>query len=290
MPIILESKPIIEEKLLSLENYCTKISSKNSPPVLKIILIGNNPASLVYIKNKRQLCELVGIGFELAKFEENVEADIIKNEILKANQDPKTTGLFVQFPVPSHIKEINIPQLIAPIKDVDGFHFSTIGNIYNGSIDGLIPCTPKGIITLCKHYKVELESKNIVILGRSSIVGKPLALLLANYDATVTICHSKTKNLKSYTQSADIIVSAVGKANMLNKEHLSSSKKQTIIDVGINSLNGKIVGDVDFDGVKEQVHAITPVPGGVGPLTVLSLVENILYAYCLQHNIKWELL
>ncbi len=278
MPTILSATSIIESKIPQLKTFSKELKTRGIKPKLKVLLIGNNPASEIYVKNKQKRCHELDIDFELVKLSSTVNENEVLKLIEDSNQDPKITGFFIQFPVPNHLKHLNFTQLINPEKDVDGFHFQNIKGIYNGKNEGLAPCTPTGIINLFKHYQINIEGKHIAIIGRSLIVGKPLALMLTNHNATVTLCHSKTNNIASITKAADIIIVAIGSANFLSKDHLSDDKKQIIIDVGMNKLNDQLVGDVNFSEVEKHVKAITPVPGGVGPLTVLSLMENILIA------------
>lgn len=278
MTKILYAKPVIDRRLAALVEKSSELTSNGLKPKLSVILVGENPASLIYLKNKKKFCTLINADFELINLPATVSEIDFLAEVKKLNTDPKVTGCFVQLPIPKHLQHINITQMINPEKDVDGFHINTVDQLYLKKLDGIIPCTPRGIITLLEEYKVEIAGKNIVIIGRSYIVGKPLSLVLTAMDATVTLCHSKTKNLQEHTKAADIIVSAIGIPHFINKDHLNSNSNQIIIDVGMNSKNDKTVGDVDFEIVKDHCHSITPVPGGVGPMTVYSLMENLLTA------------
>jgi methylenetetrahydrofolate dehydrogenase (NADP+)/methenyltetrahydrofolate cyclohydrolase len=196
------------------------------------------------------------------------------------NRDPGTHGIIIQLPVTDHLAVLDLPQLVLPSKDIDGFHGENTRKLFEGSTDMklLLPCTPKGCVNLLRYYGYEVEGKNIVIVGRSLIVGKPLSLLLTNLNATVTLTHSKTKNLREFTKNADIVVAAIGRSHFLDRSFFDPARKTVVIDVGMNSLNGKLVGDVNTEDVKEVVSAISPVPGGVGPMTVLSLIENLITA------------
>lgn len=272
----LRAKPIIEAKIADLKAKSIQFSKRGLKPKLSVILVGNNPASLLYIENKKKRCQMIDADFELIQLDEDVTEDNFLAEVKKINSDPSVTGCFVQLPVPKHLEHINITQLINPLKDVDGFHLNTINQLYLNDMSGLIPCTPKGIVTLLKENSIEVQGKNIVIIGRSYIVGKPLFLIMNALNATVTLCHSKTQNIKEHTLQADIIICALGKAHFLTKEHINQEKNQVIIDVGINKLKDKTVGDVNFKEVSPLVQAITPVPGGVGPMTVFSLMENLI--------------
>ncbi|MCT4642311.1 MAG: bifunctional 5,10-methylenetetrahydrofolate dehydrogenase/5,10-methenyltetrahydrofolate cyclohydrolase [Bacteriovoracaceae bacterium] len=276
MSKILSSKDIIDKNVKNLIEKCQNLTKSGLRPKLEVILVGSNSASELYIKNKRRMCELVGAQFNLTKLKENVSQEDFLYAINKMNNDSSITGCFVQLPIPKHLSHINVTQLINPQKDVDGFHSENIIKLYNNN-PSLISCTPKGIVNLLKNYKIEVEGKNVVIIGRGFIVGKPLALLLQNLNATVTICHSKTKDIKSYTRNCDIIICAIGKANFIDKSFLG--KNQILIDVGINKTkDGKFCGDINFNDVKDHVQAVTPVPGGVGPMTVYSLIENLIEA------------
>ncbi len=276
MENLLKAKPLIEERIPQLRKECNLLTKQGLQPKLNVILVGNNDASLRYVGNKEKFCQRIGAKFELIKLPESISEDDFLGEIIKMNNDPLVTGCFVQLPVPKHLSHLDITQLINPEKDVDGFHLNTVNNLYLGKLDKIIPCTPKGILTLLEDRQIEISGANIVIIGRSHIVGKPLSLLLQAKDATVTLCHSKTKDLKDFTQKADIIISAVGVAHLIKAEHINQSRAQIIIDVGMNRLEGKLVGDVDTSEVAPLVKAITPVPGGVGPMTVFSLMENLI--------------
>lgn len=276
MSQILYAKNVIDEVLPQLKQEVSLLVEKGITPKLSVILVGNNPASLSYIKNKKKFCEKIGAHFELTHLNEDIDEDSFLAKVKEINDSPEVTGCFVQLPIPKHLQHIEVTQLINPDKDVDGFHFNSIQSMYLNKRSAPIPCTPKGIITLLKKNNIEIEGKSITVIGRSYIVGRPLSILLNNYNATVSLCHSKTRDLLKHTRDADIIISAVGVPNLIKKEHLSENKNQIIIDVGMNKFNGKLVGDVDFDEVKDHVHSITPVPGGVGPMTVLSLMENLI--------------
>ena len=246
-------------------------------PCLTVVLIGNNPASQIYVKNKREKCKVLGINSELLQ----LESSILENELLglieELNNNVDCHGILVQLPIPAHINAEKILEAIIPEKDVDGFHPSNLGSLFAGN-EKIVPCTPKGIIRLLEHYKVEISGKNAVVVGRSNIVGKPIAALLLNRNATVTICHSRTKNLAEFTKNADILISAVGKSNLITQDMVK--KGAVVIDVAINREDKdgvKIIkGDVDFEKVKNKSSLITPVPGGVGPMTIAMLMENLV--------------
>lgn len=278
MTKILNAATIIESKIDTLRQKVLELEKNGLCPSLSVILVGDNPASLSYIKNKRRFCERIGAKFDLIQLKEDVTQEQFLNEVDKINNAPNVTGCFVQLPVPKHLQSIDITQLISPKKDVDGFHLDSINQIYTGNLSGLISCTPKGIVTLLKENQIQIEGSDIVILGRSHIVGKPLSLLLQTLNATVTLCHSRTKDIKKHTQKADIIIAAIGNAHFVDRSYLSGKKNQVIVDVGMNKKDGKLVGDVNYQDVFDEVKAITPVPGGVGPMTVFSLMENLIQA------------
>lgn len=277
---ILSAKPCVEKVKEELKLRCDSLKAKGCQPSMSVVLVGDNPASLSYIRNKRKLCEEVGAKFTLHQLPPGISTEDFLNKIRELNNDPGTHGIIIQLPVTDHLAKLDLPQLVFPSKDIDGFHGDNTIKLFEGTTDLklLLPCTPKGVINLLKFYGYEVEGKNIVVIGRSLIVGKPLSMLLTNMNATVTIAHSKTRNLKDFTKKADIVVAAIGKGHFLDKEFFDPTKNTIVIDVGMNSLNGKLVGDVDTEDVKDVVRAISPVPGGVGPMTVLSLIENLITA------------
>lgn len=279
MTKLLIAKPIIDARIDELKKKCLELKKIGLTPKMQVLLVGENQASVLYVRNKKKLCEKVGADFVLKKLPSDIERSVFLDTIEKMNLDPSTTGCFVQLPIPQHLQDIDVTELISAEKDVDGFGASSIVGLYKNKSQGFIPCTPKGILTLFEYYNISLAGKNIVMVGRSQIVGKPLSLLLVNKNATVTLCHSHTKNLALITKSADIVITATGKSRYLTTDFLRDDKSQVIIDVGISKDDqGKTSGDVDFENVKDSVAAITPVPGGVGPLTVLSLIENLVLA------------
>lgn len=277
MPTLLKAKPIIDAKLPALKQKCQELTAKGLTPKLSVIMVGNNPASQAYVRNKQRLCEKIGALFHLEHLSTHIaETDFLK-QLDEINNDSSVTGCFVQLPIPRHLSHLDVTQLIKPEKDVDGFHLQTVNNLYMGNTSSIIPCTPKGIVTLLKENNIKLAGKDIVIIGRSHIVGKPLSLLLQCYDATVTLCHSRTKDLSKHTKQADIIISAVGNPKLLDENYIRHDQTQILIDVGMNKTDQGLVGDFDFENLQDKVKAITPVPGGVGPMTVFSLMENLLY-------------
>lgn len=262
------SNALREELKSKIENFPTR-------PKLVDIQIGENAASDIYIKNKEKAAISVGIDFECIRFDENAEIEEILNKINELNIDESVNGILVQMPIPEKYDYKKIINTIDPKKDVDGLTYINSGKLLNNE-DGMISCTPNGIIKLLKYYNIEIESKNVVIIGRSILVGKPLSLLFLNENASVTVCHSKTKNLSFYTKNADILVVAVGKKHLITRDMIKENS--VIIDVGINRIDDKIYGDVDFENIKE-IALITPVPGGVGPMTVTMLLYNTVKSY-----------
>ena len=245
-------------------------------PGLAVILVGNDPASAVYVRNKHKGCLEVGINsYEITMPEETTEEQLL-SEIEKLNADEKVHGILVQLPLPKHISEEKILNSISPSKDVDAFHPENVGKIMLGKY-AFLPCTPAGVMELLSFYNVDIEGKECVVLGRSNIVGKPMSQLLLAKNGTVTVCHSRTKNLAEVTKRADILVVAIGKAKFVGKEMVKAGA--VVIDVGINRMDdGKLCGDVDFDAVSQIASMITPVPGGVGPMTITTLLKNTLTA------------
>jgi methylenetetrahydrofolate dehydrogenase (NADP+)/methenyltetrahydrofolate cyclohydrolase len=222
----------------------------------------------------------MGAKFQLEHMPSEISKGAFLSRLETLNDDSSIHGIIIQLPVTDHLKNLNLPNLIKPIKDIDGFHGFNTQLIYQGTTDltQLLPCTPKGIVALLKYYGIEVSGKNIVVVGRSLIVGKPLSMLLTNFDATVVLAHSKTKDIRSFTKNADIVVAAIGKAHFLDKSYFSPDKKTVVIDVGMNMLDGKLTGDVNQLDTQDVVGSMTPVPGGVGPMTVVSLIENLISA------------
>jgi methylenetetrahydrofolate dehydrogenase (NADP+) / methenyltetrahydrofolate cyclohydrolase len=269
---------IIDGKIVSKlvkDNIKSIIESKKVSPSLAVILVGNDPASLTYVRNKTKECLEVGISPKDYHLPEDTSEEKLLELIGNLNKDDDIDGILVQLPLPKHINTNKILNAISPYKDVDGFHPENVGKLMIGT-PFVEPCTPKGVIRLLEHYGISVEGKRAVVLGRSNIVGKPMAIMLLHRNATVTICHSKTKDLSEITKQADILVSAIGIPNFVKADMIK--KDAVVIDVGINKVeeNGKskLVGDVDFENVKEVASYITPVPGGVGPMTRAMLLEN----------------
>lgn len=270
---IVNVKEIVENKKIELKNRIRLLNKRNISPKLALILANDEAASRVYVGNKRKLCHELNVLEEEYTFDEKITTKQLLEVIEKLNNDSSVDGILVQLPLYSHLDESRILDAISPKKDVDGFHKVNLGGLMVNE-DGIIPCTPKGIMTILKSLKVDLNGKNAVIVGRSRIVGKPMASLLLNENATVTICHSKTKDLKSYTSMADILIVAVGKPCIISKDMVKENA--IILDVGINRVDDKLKGDVDTQDVLSKVKYVTKVPGGVGLTTVISLIENLV--------------
>ena len=270
----------IANKLL--EDIKQKVDELEKKPGLAVILANDNPASKIYVSSKEKKAAELGFESYSYKFDKSVSQNEIIQTIKELNKNPEVNGILVQLPLFEHLNKDEIIQTINPEKDVDGFHPVNVG-LLNGKLRAnAIPCTPKGIIKLLKAYNINIEGKNALVIGRSNIVGKPIAALLTNENATVTLAHSKTKNLKEHAKEADIIISATGKPNLIKADMVK--KGAVVIDVGITkNSEAKLEGDVDFKNVKKVAKYITPVPGGVGPMTVACLMENTLELYMLQN-------
>lgn len=246
-------------------------------PKLVVVLVGDNQASQTYVRNKEKACEYVGMLSEVIRLDASITEETLMNVIKGLNKDENVDGILVQLPLPQHIHEEKILDLIDSRKDVDGFHPSNVAKLLLGQ-DGLVPCTPQGMMVLLDEINYDLTGKEVVVVGRSNIVGKPVALLCLHKNATVTIAHSRTQNLKEVCQRADVLIAAIGQAKFFNHEYIKEGA--VVLDVGMDrDENNKLCGDVDFDDVKEIASYITPVPGGVGPMTIAMLMENTLQAY-----------
>ena len=269
MTIILDGKKL-RDKIF--ENLKQRLNNMSEKPTLAVILVGDNPASQIYVKNKKKTAENLGIYSIVINYPSNISEKILLDKIQELNNDNKITAILVQLPLPKHIDKFKIIDAIAPEKDVDGLTPYNSGKLFSGEEPYVYPCTPKGILLLLDEYNIELEGKHVVVIGRSNLVGKPVAQMLLNRNATVTMCHSHTKNLSDITKTADIVVSAVGK-NIIGEKMLKSDC--VVVDVGIfKDINGKICGDVDFANASKIAAYISPVPGGVGPMTIASLMLN----------------
>lgn len=272
---------VILEKIREEHNQLKEKYGKQAG--LAVVIVGNNPASQVYVRNKMKACENVGFYSENIELDENISEEELLQEIDKLNKNDRINGILVQLPLPSHINELKIIDSISPEKDVDGFHVANIGKMVIGDETGFISCTPYGIMQLLEEYKIEIAGKDTVIIGRSNIVGKPMALMLIQKGATVQVCNSRTKDLRKKLNDADIIIVAAGVPKLLKKEDVKEGA--VVIDVGINRVDGKICGDVDYEEVAEKASYITPVPGGVGPMTIASLIKNTFKSY--KNSLKY---
>lgn len=272
---------VILEKIREEHNQLKEKYGKQAG--LAVVIVGNNPASQVYVRNKMKACENVGFYSENIELDENISEEELLQEIDKLNKNDRINGILVQLPLPSHINELKIIDSISPEKDVDGFHVANIGKMVIGDETGFLSCTPYGIMQLLEEYKIEIAGKDAVIIGRSNIVGKPMALMLIQKGATVQVCNSRTKDLRKKLNDADIIIVAAGVPKLLKKEDVKEGA--VVIDVGINRVDGKICGDVDYEEVAEKTSYITPVPGGVGPMTIASLIKNTFKSY--KNSLKY---
>ncbi len=273
---LIDGKKISEEIKLELKEKVAKLKEQGKEATLAVIQVGQDPASSIYVKNKKKACEYIGVGSVSYELSENTTEEKLLSIIDELNERSDITGILVQLPLPKHIDEDKVIKRIDPKKDVDGFHVENVGALVVGE-EGFVSCTPNGVIQLLKRSNVDITGKHAVIIGRSNIVGKPMALLMLRENATVTICHSKTKNLKEICKEADILIVAMGKPRFVDHEYIKEGA--VVIDVGIHrDENNKICGDVNFDDVKDHTSKITPVPGGVGPMTIAMLMYNVVSA------------
>lgn len=269
---LIDGKAISTQIKDELKEKVSKLKEQGIEPCLAVVQVGEDPASCVYVRNKKNACEYIGIKSIAHELEESTTQEELLELIDRLNEDKQINGILVQLPLPKHIDEELILNRISPYKDVDGFHPMSVGALSIGK-KGFVSCTPAGIIELLKRSNIDIEGKECVVLGRSNIVGKPISMLLLRENGTVTVCHSRTVDLKSVTKRADILVVAIGKPKFITKEYIKEGA--TVIDVGIHrNENNKLCGDVDFDDVVDVVGAITPVPGGVGPMTIAMLMKN----------------
>ncbi len=276
MATIIDGKQISTQIKDELKEKIANLPEGSQVPSLAVILVGSDPASSVYVNNKKKACAYIGIGSKSFELPEDTTQEELLNLIDTLNADPSINGILVQLPLPKHINEDEVIKRIDPDKDVDGFHPISVGRLLLGE-KGFVSCTPAGIIQLLKRSGIEIEGKECVVIGRSNIVGKPMAVLMLRENATVTICHSRTKDLKEVCKRADILIVAIGKPKMITAEYIKEGA--VVIDVGIHRMeNGKLCGDVDFDDVEAHCSAITPVPGGVGPMTIAMLMNNCVEA------------
>ena len=278
MSIIMNGKEVSAAKRAQIAQKCEEYKKENGGkvPGLAVIIVGNDPASAVYVRNKKRGCEEVGFNSWVYEMPEETSQEELDSLICKLNDSPEVHGILVQLPLPKHLDEKHVIELIDKEKDVDAFHPYNVGKITEGDYR-FLPCTPAGVMEILKYYGVDPNGKNCVVVGRSNIVGKPMALLLLHANGTVKICHSRTPDLKGACKEADILVCAIGKAKFFDADYVKDGA--VVIDVGINrDENGKLCGDVDFDSVVNKASYITPVPGGVGPMTITMLLENTLKA------------
>ena len=283
MAIIIDGKLVAQEVKAKVSKKVKELQENGITPGLAVIIIGNNQASRIYVNNKKKACAEVSIYSKECALPDTTSQKELIELISKLNNDDSINGILVQLPLPNHINEKAVIEAIDPLKDVDAFHEINVGKIMIGEYD-LLPCTPAGIIELLNSQNIEIEGKHCVVVGRSNIVGKPMAMLLLHRNGTVTICHSKTKNLKKICKNADILIAAVGKAKFITSDMVK--KGAVVIDVGMNKdENSKLCGDVDFDNVKKIASYITPVPGGVGPMSIAMLMKNTVTAARLQNRI-----
>lgn len=282
MAIILDGKQTAKKITDELK---LKVQSLDKKPSLAVIMVGNNPASEVYVKNKEKKALEIGFNSIIKKTDENITKEELLKIIKELNEDDNINAILLQLPLPKHLNEKDFLDKIDPKKDVDGFCSYNLGKLLKNDSPYAIPCTPKGIVRLLDEYNIDIESKIALVIGRSNIVGKPVSILLLNRNSTVIMTHTKTKNLENLTKTADILICAAGKKEMIKKEMIKENA--VIIDVGITRDNdGKLKGDVDFNDVKEKASYITPVPGGIGPMTIAMLMENTYELYKIQKGIK----
>lgn len=281
---LLNGKELADVIKDDLKSVVEKMKLRNQTVRLAVIQVGNDAASSVYVNNKKKACEYIGIESTIHYLGKDTTENVLIDLINVLNKDESVNGILVQLPLPHHLDEQEILSKIIPSKDVDGFHICNIGKLATGNFDTMIPCTPFGILKLLHYYNIDISGKECVIVGRSNIVGKPTAMLLLESDGTVTVCHSKTQNLASVCKRADILVCAIGKPKFFNRDYIKEGA--VVVDVGIHRMeNNKLCGDVDFDDVKEIVSAITPVPNGVGAMTVAMLMNNCVEAAKRQYYI-----
>lgn len=273
---ILDGKTLAQNIEIEIQKEVESLSQKGITPGLAVMLVGRDPASQSYVNMKAKACKRTGIYSITHEMPENIQQESLLQTIAMLNQNPNIDGILVQLPLPKHIDTTAVLEAIAPHKDVDGFHPFNMGRVF-ANLESFVPATPMGVLTLLKHYKIPLQGKNVVIVGASNIVGKPLGALFLNENATITLCHIYTQDLAKHTKEADILCVAVGKPNLITKDMVKEGA--IVVDIGISRLqDGRIVGDVDFENVAPLCEFITPVPGGVGPMTIASLLQNTLKA------------
>ncbi|MFH1534043.1 MAG: bifunctional 5,10-methylenetetrahydrofolate dehydrogenase/5,10-methenyltetrahydrofolate cyclohydrolase [Nitrospirota bacterium] len=283
---LMDGRKVSKEILLKLKGDVSRLHFDHIHPKLVVILVGKDPASLSYIRQKQKACNTTGIEWEQFDYEESVTTEVLIDKINELNADDKVHGILVQLPLPKQVFAPDVIRAIDPKKDVDGFTAYNLGKMFiSADFEDLAPCTPLGVIRLLEHYKIDVKGKDVVVVGHSNIVGKPLAAMLLNRDATVTVCHVHTKDLASHTRRADILCVAVGKPNLITEDMVKDGA--VIVDIGVNRLDdGRLVGDVDFENVSKKASLITPVPGGAGPMTVACLMENTVTAAKRLNNLN----
>ena len=273
---LIDGKNLAKEIRENLKVKCEELKTKGINPKLAVIMVGDDKSSQIYVRNKSKACNEIGIEFEEFLLKENTKQEELINLINKLNNDKTINGILLQSPIPKHLDINEAFRTIAPEKDVDGFNPANVGKLCLNQ-DTFVSCTPYGIMKMFEKYNIDLEGKSVVIIGRSNIVGKPLIQCCLNKNATVTVCHSKTRDLKEYTKRADILIVAIGKSKFVTEDMVKQDS--VVIDVGINrGEDGKLTGDVDFDNVSKKASFITPVPGGVGPMTIAMLMNNVIKA------------
>ncbi len=275
MAQLLDGKLLSEQVLEEIRKRTDILKARGVDPGLAVIFVGDDPASRIYVSNKEKACERTGVRSLMVHLPENATQEELESRIRAFNEDPKVHGILVQLPLPGHLNERHALSLIDPQKDVDGFHILNAGKLFSGE-EGTLPCTPRGVIYMLKKMGVPLAGREAVVVGRSNIVGKPTAMLLLRENCTVTLCHSRTEDLKAHTLRADILVVAVGKPGFITADMVKEGA--AVVDVGINRINGRVVGDVDTENVARKAAFISPVPGGVGKMTVSMLLLNTVEA------------
>lgn len=275
--MILDGKALARQNEVTLKEKVAFLKRKfGRSPSLRVILVGESPASIAYVNSKKKACDRVGIDAEIIRFPVDIAEEVLIEKIEALNHDDAIDGILIQLPLPKQINETFVLNKVSPNKDVDGLHTINAGKLFTKQ-EGVVPATPLGVMMLLKHYQIQTDGKYAVVVGRSNLVGMPLAKLLNDADATVTVVHRKTNNLEQYTKQADILCVAVGKPNFITKDMVKPGA--VVVDVGINRVGDILVGDVDFEAVKDIASYITPVPGGVGPMTISALLFNVIFQY-----------
>jgi methylenetetrahydrofolate dehydrogenase (NADP+)/methenyltetrahydrofolate cyclohydrolase len=283
---ILDGRKVSKKILLKIRSEVSNLNLDHIHPKISVILVGRDPASLAYVRQKQKACDETGIEWEQFDYDTDVTTEDLIKKINDLNEDSSVHGILVQLPLPNSVYAPDVIRAIDPSKDVDGFTAYNVGKMFlSTEFEHLAPCTPRGVIRLLEHYNISVEGKEVVMVGHSNLVGKPLATMLLNRNATVTVCHIHTKDLKAHTEKADILCIAVGKPNLITEDMVKDGA--VVVDIGINRLDdGRLVGDTDFEEISKKASYITPVPGGVGPMTVACLMENTLIAAKRLNNIK----